>query len=125
MPPIRIIFSRRWVWLAVLVAAVLLGANFWLSAKLKAGLRDIAAGSGLGQAGSKEFAKVGPATAEAVRKISSQSYSITVFPFDWLGESLAVTHTAFLESAAGKIGVRVRFDPFSGKFLIVGFYTVH
>jgi hypothetical protein len=107
------------------MVATFWGANFWLSTKIKSGLRGIAVGgSGLGQVGTNEFVQVGPASAEAVRKICSQPYSITVYPFDWLGESLAVTHTAFLESAAGKIGVRVRFDLLSGKFHLVGFYTV-
>jgi hypothetical protein len=126
MPPIRKIFSRRWVWFALFLAIALLGANFLLVSKIKTGLRAIASNNtGQSHSESAEFVYIGPATAEVVRKITSKPYSIRVLPFDWLGEGLAVTHTAIMESAAGKIGVRLRFDPFLGKFHIVGFYSIH
>lgn len=52
-------------------------------------------------------------------EVSTRPYDV----FDW--EFPRCTHTAFIETASRKQGLRLRFDPWRNKFHVVGSWTVH
>jgi hypothetical protein len=117
------IIKRRWFRRITTVAFLIVIVNTLLSIRIRNGIRSLVADP-INAADSEVFRWVGPSTRAAIHSVTQEDYKISVRPFDWFGESLSVTHTAFLTAQDKKIGIRVRAIPFRGGFDIVGYYTV-
>ena len=118
-----IITSRRFLTIAAVTLLIII-VNTALSMRIRNGIRSIADDPD-NATESEVFRSVGPSTRAIIDSVAQKNYKISVLPFDWFGESLTVTHTAFLTTEDQKIGIRIRAIPFRGGFDIVGYYTVH
>ena len=116
--------KRRWFRTTATVVLLLVMLNTLLSMRIRNGIRSIADDPD-NATESEVFRSVGPSTRAIIDSVAQKNYKISVRPFDWFGESLTVTHTAFLTTEDQKIGIRIRAIPFRGGFDIVGYYTVH
>ena len=118
------IIKLGWFRRIATVVLLMVIVNTVLSIRIRNGIRSLAADPN-NATDSEVFRYVGPSTRAAIDSVAQKDYKISVRPFDWFGESLSVTHTAFLTAEDEKIGIRIRAIPFRGGFDIVGFYTAH
>ena len=123
MSRVTSIFKRGWFWAFGIPVFLIVVVNTFVSIRIRSGIRSIASAPAE-TTDSAVFRWVGPSTRAAIHSVAQSDYKISVRPFDWLGESISVTHTAFLTSQGQKIGIRIRAIPFRDGFDIVGFYTV-
>lgn len=70
---------------------------------------------------SRVIAWIGPATRRELAAMNGADDSISIRPLVSFGNGPSVTHTAFLKSGSKTLRLRLRFNPFEGKFHIVGF----
>lgn len=126
MKPIRTILAQNWILITTIIIAGLILTNIWFTYRIKSGLRELAEKlKNEDVSGTDVFYRVGPATADALKSVTRDDYSISIWPLDCgIWESLSVTHTAFVKSKEMEIALRIRFNIFDGYFHIVGFYTV-
>ena len=107
------------------MALAAVAANLWLTHRIKCGLRHAIEKIHRGaEIDSDTFWTIGPATISVLEDVTQKPYSISVRPFDWVESGRLVTHTAFVSSDTKEIRVRLKYNPFSGKFHIVGYATI-
>jgi len=125
MKKIRSIIAKLWIRAILIILVCLIVSNFWFTHRIKSGLRDLAEKLKKENVCETEvFPWVGPSTADALKAVTKEDYSVSVWPLDGMHESILVTHTAYVKSKEKEIGVRIRLSLFDGHLHIVGFYTV-